>query len=117
MTTRRLLLWLLLASVVTPEAEVVHEVERLDTLHLPIPEVAGVEMERVASRLPVSIMLPFPLVQILQGVVIEEAEEDIHRTGTATFLHLSTPNSTHNRWKYTEGTALLDGGGNIDLLV
>jgi len=95
LTTRRPLLWLSLASVAIPETEVVHEEERLDTLHLPIPAVAGVEMERAASRLPVSIVLPFPLVQILQDVAIEEAEEDIHRTGIATFLHLSTPNSTH----------------------
>jgi hypothetical protein len=93
LTTRRPLLWLLLAREAIPGTEAVREAEHHDMLHLLIPEVAEVEMDRAASRLRVSTMLPFPPVQTLQDVAIEEAEEAMDRTGIATFLHLSTPNS------------------------
>jgi hypothetical protein len=84
------------------------EVERHAMLHLLIQEAAEeVEMDQAASRLRALTMLPFPPVQILRDVVIEEAEEDMDRIGIATFLHLSTPKFEHTRRNHSEGTDLL----------
>jgi hypothetical protein len=88
----------LLAREAILETEVVPAEVRLVVVHPLIPEVAEAEMHRAASRLRVLTMLPYHPVQILQDVVIEEAEVDTERTGIATFLHLSTPNwSTYRR--------------------
>jgi hypothetical protein len=87
----------LLAREAILETEVVPAEVRLVVVHPLIPEEAEAEMHQSASRLRVLTMLPYHPVQILQDVVIEEAEVDTERTGIATFLHLFTPNSSTYR--------------------
>jgi hypothetical protein len=89
---QRPLLWLLLVREVTPEVEVAPEAELHDMLHLLTPEVVEVEMHPAGSLLRVWTPRPLHPVQTPLDVVRGEVGEGMDRTGTATFLHLSTPN-------------------------